>query len=217
MTMRLYDYFRSSAAYRVRIAVHLKGLEVGHEYVHLRRGEQTAADYLAVNPQGLVPALVTGDGAVLSQSLAIIEYLEEIHPAPPLLPADPPGRARVRAMALIVACEVHPLQNLRVRKWLADPLGLSPETVNTRWAHHWMAEGLGAIEAMLAGPATGAFCHGDTPGLADACIVPQVFNCEVAKFDLAPYPKVMAITERCRALAPFKAAHPDTQPDAEPR
>ncbi len=214
--MRLYDYFRSSAAYRVRIALNLKGVVADHTYVHLRNGDHTAPAYTAVNPQALVPSLVTDDGAVLTQSLAILEYLEETHPAPPLLPADPAGRARVRSLAMIVACEVHPLQNLRVRQWLADPLGLSSDAVKD-WACHWMATGLGAIETMLDDPATGDFCHGDTPGLADVCIVPQIFNCQVAKMDLAAYPRTMAITERCRALDAFKAAYPDDQPDAEPR
>lgn len=214
--LKLYTYFRSSAAYRVRIALNLKGLGYEHAPVHLLRGggEQLQDAYRALNPSALVPAL-EDDGAVLTQSLAIIEYLEEKYPQVPLLPAAPLARARVRSLALDVACEIHPINNLRVLKYLTGTLGVD-EAAKTEWYRHWVKLGLAAIEARLAGSGeTGKFCHGDTPTLADCCLVPQVFNAQRFGVDLAPYPTIAAIHARCEELPAFAAAHPSRQPDAE--
>ena len=213
--LRLYTYFRSSAAYRVRIALALKGLAYDSVPVHLLRegGEQHQSAYRAVNPAGLVPAL-QDDGATLTQSLAILEYLEERHPQPPLLPLAALDRARVRALALAVACDIHPLNNLRVLNYLTGPLEAS-DAQRTAWIHHWMALGLEAIEQQLAhSPQTGVFCHGDNPTLADCCLVPQVFNAQRFQVDMAPYPTVRRIAAHCDSLAPFQAAHPAQQADA---
>lgn len=212
--MKLYDFFRSSAAYRVRIALNLKGLEAERAFVHLRRGEQFEEAYLRLNPQGVVPTLIDGE-VVIGQSLAILEYLEETRPLPPLLPADPVGRARVRQLALIVACEVHPLNNLKVLTYLKDELGAAEEAVNT-WYRHWVAKGLGAIEALLEGdPEGGAFCHGERPTLADVFLVPQVYNARRFDCDLSALPRVLAIDAACAALDAFRDAAPGNQPDAE--
>ncbi len=214
--MKLYTYFRSSAAYRVRIALGLKGLDYEALPVHLLRdgGEQLGAAYRAVNPSALLPALDDG-GAPLHQSLAIIEYLEETHPQTPLLPADAPGRARVRALAMTVACDTHPLTNLRVLKYLGGTLGLS-EQARGEWYRHWVGEGLTMLEAHLANaPQTGRYCHGELPGMADCCLVPQVFNAQRFEVDLAPYPTIARINAACLALPAFEAAHPARQPDAE--
>ncbi|MES2297670.1 MAG: maleylacetoacetate isomerase [Pseudomonadota bacterium] len=214
--MRLYTYFRSSAAYRVRIALNLKGLAYEAVPVHLLRegGEHLQAGYRAVNPGALVPSLQVG-GATLTQSLAILEYLEETHPAPALLPPDALGRARVRALALMVACDIHPVANLRVLKYLTGTLKISEED-KTEWYRHWVREGLAAIEAHLArDPDTGRFCHGDEPSMADCCLVPQVFNAQRFNVDLAPYPTIERIHAACSALPAFAAAHPAQQPDSE--
>lgn len=212
--MKLYGYFRSSAAYRVRIALNLKGLAYEQAPLSLVKGEHRNEEYLAVNPAGLVPTLVTDDGEKLSQSLAICEYLEERYPEPALLPSDAAGRARVRALAGLIASEIHPLNNLRVLKYLVGPLGLDDETKNA-WYHHWIAEGFTALEAMLAGDRrTGKFCHGDTPTLADVFLVPQLFNAERFKCDLSAYPTVRRIGENARALQAFVDAEPGRQPDA---
>jgi maleylacetoacetate isomerase/maleylpyruvate isomerase len=216
--MKLYTYFRSSAAYRVRIALNLKGIAYDSIPVHLLQdgGQQLLPAYRAVNPSALVPAL-DDDGAVLTQSLAMLEYLDETRPAVPLLPADALGRARVRALALAIACDAHPLTNLRVLKYLKNTLGLSDEA-KQEWYRHWMAEGLAAVEALLAqgDPAgTGLFCHGDSPTMADCCLVPQVFNAQRFAIDLAPYPRVARIHAHCAGLPAFAAAHPSRQPDAE--
>ena len=212
--MRLYGYSRSSAAFRVRIALNLKGLTYEDAFIHLRRGDQRQAPFLAVNPQGLVPALET-DGQTLIQSLPIIEYLDETHPEPPLLPADPAGRARVRALAAIVACDIHPINNLRVLRYLSRPLGHDQATIET-WYNHWIAAGFEALEGLLtAAQGTGKFCHGDRPGLADIVLVPQVVNAERYKLDMAPYPAIVRIHENCMALPAFAAAHPRRQPDYE--
>ena len=209
-----YTYYRSSAAYRVRIALNLKGLAAEERYVHLRRGEQGAGDYTRLNPQALVPTLVDGDNAI-GQSLAIIEYLEEVHPQPALLPGDPAGRARVRQLASIIACEVHPLHNLRVLNYLADPLGHDEATCHA-WARHWLTLGLTAFEQLLAGgAATGRFCHGDTPGLADVSLLPTLFTCERFKVDLEPMPTIRRVAAASRELDAFASAHPSVQPDAE--
>lgn len=210
----LYGYFRSSAAYRVRIALNLKGLAYEQVAVNLVKGEQRAEEKLARNPQGLVPVLETDDGTRLTQSLAICEYLEERHPEPALLPGDPAGRARVRSLAQLVACEIHPLNNLKVLKYLVHELKLD-EAAKLAWYRHWIAEGFTALEARLAGEAaTGAFCHGDSPSLADVCLVPQVFNAERFECDLSAYPTIRRIAERCRAMEAFAKAAPGAQPDA---
>lgn len=211
----LYGYWRSSAAYRVRIALNLKGLDYGNHPVHLVKdgGEQHAAAYTAMNPQQLVPSLRDG-GQVLTQSLAIMEYLDETRPSPPLLPADAPGRARVRALAQLVACDVHPLGNLRVLQYLEHGLGVD-EARRGEWSRHWIAAGFAAMEAMLAGDAaTGRYCHGDAPGLADACLVPQVYNARRWKLSLDDYPTIRRIDEACHALEAFRAAAPEVQVDA---
>jgi maleylpyruvate isomerase len=214
--MKLHGYFRSSASYRVRIALNLKGLAYEHASVHLSRGggEQFAPAFRKLNPQALVPVLQ--DGALaLTQSIAIIEYLEERHPDPPLLPNDPAARARVRALAQAISCDIHPLNNLRVLNYLSGAVGAGDATRRT-WYHHWIAEGLRPLEAMLAtGRETGRFCHGDTPGMADCCLVPQLANARRFKCDLAPYPTLVAIEKNCLALDAFQRAAPDQQPDAE--
>jgi len=212
--VQLYGYFRSSAAFRVRIALALKGLSVETVPIHLRKGEQRDAAFRAVNPHGLIPALVDS-GATLTQSLAILEYLEEVHPAPPLLPVEPADRAWVRALAMSVACDIHPIQNLRVLNYLRADFA-ADDAVVRRWCQHWIATGFEGLETMLAADArTGTFCFGDTPGLADICVVPQVANAINFKLDLAPYPNLMRIHESCMALPAFAEAHPSRQPDAE--
>ncbi|MDP3669715.1 MAG: maleylacetoacetate isomerase [Telluria sp.] len=214
--MKLYTYFRSSAAYRVRIALNLKGLAYESVPVHLLRngGEHLQSDYRAINPSALIPSL-RDDGATLTQSLAILEYLEEAHPLVPLLPAGALARARVRALALMVACDIHPITNLRVLKYLSGTLGVS-EDAKMRWYRHWVCEGLAAIEASLAGaPETGRFCHGDTATIADCCLVPQVFNAQRFDVDLAPYPTIGRINAACAEIDAFAQAHPSQQTDAE--
>jgi len=214
--MKLYTYFRSSAAYRVRIALSLKQLAYEAIPVHLVRngGEQRQADYLALNPSGLVPTLID-DGNVLQQSLAIIEYLDEVHPQPALLPGSAVERARIRAIAQAIACDIHPVNNLRVLRYLVHELGVTDAQKNA-WYRHWIAVGLSAVESMLAtDPRTGPFCHGDTPTLADCCLVPQVFNAQRFDCDLSAMPTVMGIVERCSALDAFQRAAPAQQPDAE--
>ena len=217
--LTLYTYFRSSAAYRVRIALGLKGLVYDSIAVHLVRdgGQQHADAYRAINPQALVPSLETADGCTtLTQSLAIMEYLEEAYPdAPALLPADLPGRARVRALAQVVACEIHPLNNLRVLRYLTHDMGLSNPQKDA-WYAHWVALGLGALEEMLAtSSATGQFCHGDTPTLADCCLVPQVFNARRFGCPTQGYPTIERIVATCEQLPAFAQAAPGQQPDAE--
>jgi maleylacetoacetate isomerase/maleylpyruvate isomerase len=211
--LRLYTYFRSSAAFRVRIALNLKGLGYAPSFVHLAKGEHLEPAYRAVNPQGLVPALEV-DGALLAQSIAIMEYLEETHPRPPLLPADALGRARVRGLALIVACEIHPLNNPRVLKYVKSALGRTQEEVNA-WYRHWIADGLAKLESELARPGTGRYSHGDAPTMADCCLVPQIFNAQRFDCDLAPFPTVMRVFAACMQLDAFDRAQPDKQPDAE--
>ncbi|MCW5620440.1 MAG: maleylacetoacetate isomerase [Burkholderiales bacterium] len=214
--MKLYTYFRSSAAYRVRIALNLKGLDYEAVPVHLVRGggEHRQPAYLGLNPAGLVPPL-EDQGQVLTQSLAIIEYLEESHPQPALLPAAPLDRARVRAIAQAIACDIHPVNNLRVLQYLTRELDASEEQKNA-WYRHWIGVGLQAVEAMLAGDArTGAFCHGDTPGLADCCLVPQIFNARRFDCDLSGLPRTMAVFDACMLLQAFQNAQPSACPDAE--
>lgn len=213
--MKLYTYFRSSAAFRVRIALNLKGLNYEPQFVHLARGEHMSPEYAALNPQALVPALVVDDGDLLTQSLAIIEYLEEKHPSPPLLPRDLLGRARVRSLALLVACEIHPLNNLRALKYLVNELGHSEEDKN-KWYQHWIHDGMGKLEDdLIRGDGTGRFCHGDAPTLADCCLVPQVFNARRYNCDLTHAPTVLRVFEECMKLDAFQRAQPSKQPDAE--
>lgn len=214
--MQFYDYFRSSAAYRVRIAMNLKGVVPRERtFVHLRMGNQRAQDYLELNPHGLVPALALDDGRVLTQSVAIIEYLEETHPQPALLPADAEGRARVRGLALAIVCEIHPLDNLRVLNYLTNTLGASKEQKDG-WYRYWIDVGFEALERQLARDRdTGRFCHGDAPTLADVCLVPQVANARRFGIDLAPYPTLTRIDAACRELPAFASAAPERQPDAE--
>ena len=211
--MKLYTYFRSSAAFRVRIALHLKGLAYEPAFVHLAKGEHLQPAYAKINPQGLLPVLQV-DGTLLAQSIAIMEYLEETHAQPPLLPADPLARARVRSLSLIVACEIHPLNNPRVLKYVKNVLGHSQDEVNA-WYRHWIADGLGKLEAELARPGTGRHCHGDTPTMADCCLVPQIFNAQRFECDLKPYPTLMRVFDACMQLDAFDRAQPSKQPDAE--
>ena len=218
--MKLYSYFRSSASYRVRIALNLKGLPYQTVPVHLLRdgGEQFAAEYRKLNPDALVPALLDeslGDAAALRQSLAIIEYLEETHPEPALLPRTAADRAYVRGIALSIACDIHPLNNLRVLRYLVRELKVSEEDKD-KWYRHWCEQGLAAIETTLASDArAGKFCYGDTPGLADCCLVPQIANAQRLNCDLSAMPVLMRINQNCLALAAFADAAPSKQPDAE--
>ena len=214
--MKLYTFFRSSASYRVRIALNLKGLAYEQAPIHLRRGggEQLSPPYRAINPQALVPAL-EDDGRILTQSLAIIEYLDEKHPKPPLLPSDPADKALVRSMAMVIACEVHPIQNLRVLNHVKKEYGQTDEQVN-RWAQHWIDLGLSALEQMIgAGAQRGKFCFGDSPTLADICLVPQLGNARRYGCDLSKYPIILNIEKNCMALPAFANAAPEKQPDAE--
>ena len=211
--MLLYEYFRSSAAYRVRIALNLKGLAYDHRSIHLRKGEQRAADYLGVNPQGLVPTLVIGN-VRLTQSLAIIEYIEERHPLPPLLPEGPEDKAWVRAIALTIACDIHPIDNTRVIQYLEQRLQVDDAKRN-EWYGHWIRLGFDAIEAQLGSRPAGRFCFGDTPTLADVCLVPQVANAGRVKLDMSAWPRIRAINEACLALPAFDRARPENHPDRE--
>jgi maleylacetoacetate isomerase/maleylpyruvate isomerase len=214
--MKLYTYFRSSAAYRVRIALHLKGLAFESVPVHLLRdgGQQHAADYAALNPNETVPSL-DDNGQILTQSLAIIEYLDETHPSPPLLPGTAADRARMRAIAQVIASDTHPLNNLRVLQHLTRSFDLS-EAQKNAWYCHWVERGLQTVEKMLASdPRTGRFCHGDTPTLADCCLVPQVFNARRFACSLEGLPIVLRISAECEELEAFQRAAPQHQPDAE--
>jgi len=209
--MILYGYDVSSASYRVRIALALKGIKVTAVRKDLRAGEQRLDDFLAINPQGFVPTLVLNDGAVLTQSVAIIEYLDEIHPDPPLLPQAPLARARVRALTQAITCDIHPLNNLRVLKYLQNELNIDKETRDT-WYRHWVRTGFEALERWLErDSATGRFCHGDAPTIADVCLVPQVANARRFEVDLAAYPSIERIDAACRELHEFQAAAPDRQ------
>lgn len=211
----LHTYYRSSASYRVRIALNLKGLEARHVPVHLLKdgGEQFQPAFREVNPQALVPVL-TEPGVRLSQSLAILEYLEEKYPGVPLLPADAVERARVRQIALAIACDIHPINNLRVLKYLTGPLGLSEEA-KAEWVRHWVALGFDAIEKELQGAGwRDGFCVGDTPTLADCCLIPQIFNATRFGVEMSKYPILAAIDEKCQALPAFQLAHPSVQPDS---
>lgn len=214
-SMKLFGYWRSMATFRVRIAMNLKGLKPGEEAsIDLTTGEQFAASYKCVNPQMVLPALLDGEPPVLFQSMAIMEYLEERVPDPPLLPKDLRGRARVRGLAQIVASDAHPLYVPRVRNYLQNDLKLD-ETQVTQWVHHWQAVALSAIETHLTGDKeTGRYCHGDGPTLADICLVSHVVACRLFKLDLSPFPASVRVVDECLKLEAFDRAHPLKQPDA---
>ena len=212
----LYGYFRSSAAFRVRIALNLKGIAPALHFIHLLRGggEQHAEAYRALNPQQLIPALAH-DGHLITQSLAIVEYLDETVPEPPLLPKDAYGRARARELAYIVACDIHPVNNLRIGRYMKRSFGADDEQVFD-WHRHWIRAGFDALEAMLArSPHTGLYCHGDTPSIADICLIPQAFNARRVKLDLDTWPIIARIEAHAMAHPAFDAAQPKNQPDAE--
>lgn len=211
MTLTLFGYWRAAAPYRVRIGLNLKGLAYDQAPVNLLKGEQRQGAYLDLNPQGLTPALALGDGVVLTQSLAILEWLDETHPEPALLPADPLGRARVRAMAQVVACDIHPLNNVRVTGELAARG--QDEPARRAWMARWLAEGFTALEAAVAAHG-GTYAYGDAPTLADVCIVPQVYGARRFDIDLSPYPTLVAAADRAADHPAFAAAHPSLQPDA---
>ncbi|MHB1121180.1 MAG: maleylacetoacetate isomerase [Ramlibacter sp.] len=212
--MKLYNYFRSSASFRVRVALELKGLAYDYVPVHLVKGEHKQPQYAAMSPAMLVPALQLATGEHLGQSMAIIEYLDEIHPEPPLLPRDPLARARVRALAQLIACEIHPLNNLRVLKYLTRELKLEEEAKNT-WYRHWVRGGLEAFERELAQLPPGTYCFGDTPTLADCCLVPQIFNGRRFDVNFEGLPRTMAAFDACMALPAFQRAQPSSCPDHE--
>ncbi len=214
--MELYTYFRSSAAYRARIALNLKGLKAEPRFVHLVKdgGQQHKPEFRKVNPQGFVPALVD-QGQVITQSIAIIEYLEETHPMPPLLPKDALGRARVRALSLIIAADIHPLQNTRIMKYLEGELK-QDEAARKRWIQRWVTEGFTALEQRLAGDsATGQCCHGDAPSMADVLLVPQMFSARRFGVDVEPFPTLRRIDAHCQGIKAFQDAAPAQQPDFE--
>ncbi|MEY4364136.1 MAG: Maleylpyruvate isomerase [Pseudomonadota bacterium] len=211
--MKLYNYFRSSASFRVRIALHLKGLPFDYVPVHLAKGEHKLPAYTAISADGLVPLLDDGQHQ-LSQSMAIIEYLDETHPTPALMPTDALGRARVRALAQSIACEIHPLNNLRVLKYLTKTLQVDEETKNT-WYRHWVREGLEAFERQLAQGPNGSYCYGNTPTLADCCLVPQIFNARRFDTPLDGLPRTMAVFDACMQLDAFQKAQPSACPDKE--
>jgi maleylpyruvate isomerase len=211
--MKLYGYFQSSAAFRVRIALHLKKLPYENAIVDLLKEDHLTPEFEQVNPQKAVPTLVDGD-KTLVQSLSIIEYLDETHPEPPLLPNTPDGRARVRALAQLIASDIHPLNNLRVLKYLSQKVRLDKDQ-RTVWYLHWIEQGFKAFQAMLArSRETGTFCHGNQVTLADICLVPQVFNAKRYSFDISPYPTIARVFENCMKLSAFDTAQPSKQPDA---
>jgi maleylacetoacetate isomerase/maleylpyruvate isomerase len=209
--VKLYTHFRSSAAFRVRIALNLKGLAYEPVFVSFAKGEHRQPAYAAINPQGLVPALILDDGTRLNQSLAIIEYLDEAYPHTPLVPMERLAKARVRSLSYLIASEIHPLNNLRVLQHLKRALNQNEDQVNA-WYRHWIADGLAKLEAELG---KSAFCHGESPTMADCCLVPQIFNAKRYNCDLAPYPTTMRVFDACMKLEAFDRAQPSKQPDAE--
>lgn len=212
--MKLYTYHQSSASYRVRIALKLKGIAVDEAYIDLTKGDQFTADYTAVNPQKLVPSLIVGDD-ILTQSIAIMEYLEETHPAPPILPNEPMARAQSRAIAMAIAGDISAINNLKIRNRLKSDFGATDDDVKTKWIQHWITDGFTALEALLVRSRhTGTFCVGDFPTIADCCLVPQMFNARRFQCDLTPFPTIVRITGACEALSAFASAHPSKQDDA---
>jgi maleylacetoacetate isomerase len=209
--MKLYEYFRSSASYRVRIALNLKGIAAGLEHIKLTEGAQRAEPYLRLNPHGRVPALELDTGTIITQSPAILEYLEEAHPNPPFLPTDPVARAKIREMAALIACDIHPLNNLGVLSYLRETFHQDKEAVNA-WYAHWITEGFRALEQMVQTP----YCAGATLSLADIYLVPQCANAHRMNVSLAPFPKIRAIEAACLALPAFQAARPENHPAAPP-
>ena len=212
--MKLYNYFRSSASFRVRIALEIKGLSYEYLPVHLVKGEHKQAGYAAISPTALVPTLELDSGERLGQSMAIMEYLDETHPSPPLLPADAVGRATVRALAQLIACEIHPLNNLRVLKYLTRDLKVDEEAKNT-WYRHWVRDGLEAFERQVAALPASTYCYGDTPTLADCCLVPQIFNGKRFNVNFDGLPRTMAAFDACMAHPAFQKAQPSSCPDNE--
>ena len=212
--MKLHNYFRSSASFRVRIALALKGMPYEYHAVHLAKGEQFQDAFTQLNSDALVPMLEI-DGLRLTQSMAIMEYLDETHPTPALLPPDAAGRARVRALSQAIACEIHPVNNLRILKYLSATLKVDEDTKNT-WYRHWVELGLQAFEKQLAHPATGRFCHGDAPTMADCVLVPQIFNAKRFKVELGGFQRTMAVFDACMAMPAFQQAQPSACPDFEP-
>ena len=208
--LTLHGYWRSSAAYRVRIALNLKGVAYEQVTYDLRQKAEKAEAYALLNPQKLVPALQTEDGAILTQSLAILEWLEETHPRPALLPENPTDRAHVRAMCGLIACDIHPVNNLRILNALRDDFDAG-DTQISQWITRWVSDGFDALETRIGD----SFCFGDTPTLADACLAPQVYNAQRFKIDLSPWPKIRAVAQSCEALPAFAAARPEAQPDAD--
>lgn len=215
MPLKLYGYYRSSASYRVRIALNLKDIEHTQTFIHLRKGDQFGAEYAKLNPQEQVPTLVTEAGDVMVQSPAILEWLEEQYPWPALLPKEPSDRQRVRAMAAVIGCDIHPIDNLRVLKYVGGELGADDAKL-AGWFNHWITLGFNGLEAMLAGDKrTGDFCHGDAPSMADVYLVPQVFNAPRFGLSLDPWPNITRIYENCNKLDAFDRAAPPNQPDWE--
>lgn len=210
--MQLYSFFNSSTSYRVRIALALKGLSYEHKGINIRLGEQRDAAYGALNPSKGVPLLVTDDGMHLSQSLAIIQYLDDCYPEPALIPSDPRLKARVMEFCLAIACDIHPVNNLRVLGYLSNTLAITDEQRNA-WYAHWISEGLSAAEQRLQGNASGPFCFGDAPTLADCCLIPQIANAQRMQCDLSPYPRLLEIYTHCQTLPAFQQAAPENQPD----
>lgn len=213
--MKLYTYYQSSASYRVRIALNLKNIRVEEAYIDLTKGVQGSAEYAKINPQKLVPSLILDNGSVLTQSIAIIEYLEEMHPEPPVLPKDPVARAQARAIAHAVAGDISAINNLKIRNRLKSHFGANDQTVKSEWIQHWIADGFAALETLLSGSAlTGKFCVGDFPTIADCCLIPQVFNAKRFEVGMEPYPTIRRIAAECEQHPAFKAAHPSQQKDA---
>ena len=215
--MKLYGYYRSSAAFRVRIALNIKGLELDQIFVHLREGDQRSEKYLGVNPQGLVPALEIDDGQIITQSMVIIEYLEEAFPNKiSLLPKDIHGRARVRSLSSAIACDIHPLNNLRVLNFISQNVDNGKSIANDKWYKHWIREGMKGVQALLTNsPDTGEFCHGNSPSIADCCLIPQIYNAERFGCDMTDYPVSMRINSTCLSLNVFRQAMPEEQADFE--
>ena len=215
--MKLYGYYRSSAAFRIRIALNIKELELDHIFVHLRKGDQRSEQYLGVNPQGLVPALELDDGNIITQSMGIIEYLDEAYPnTVSLLPDNMFGRARVRSISSAIACDIHPLNNLRVLNFISQNIDDGESIANDKWYKHWIQVGMTCVEALLNNsPDTGEFCHGNNPTMADCCLIPQIYNAERFGCDMTDYPKSMRINSNCLSLKAFRKAMPEEQADFE--